>query len=316
MITDGEFTEEPFSTELMDGKRFWSILSAAPRYFSFMLRHGLNFPELLYPTDNPTARFSSQTGVPGILLTTLPHLTEDHDALFDALAEEVCRSPQMTIGVHYRRLFDRLAEHFGKRQWVERSGALLWVDDLQSLFPDARFVHIVRDGRDVALSMQEHNSYRLGLAWQKIEASLGVHPFCDPDRTHLDRLPTELRPFLPERFDRDAFQAFRMPLAACGAYWGFQLDGGLKHFSALPSDRLLNLRYEDFFTDAKRQLDTLAGFMGDEFIDEDWSAHCAATVRPPRSTWRDLPDEDAQVLTEACRPGFEQLRAAGLVYEI
>ena len=35
-----------------------------------------------------------------------------------------------------------------------------------------------------------------------------------PDRTHIDRVPAELRPFLPEHFDADAFRAFRVPLSA------------------------------------------------------------------------------------------------------
>ncbi len=82
----------------------------------------------------------------------------------------------------------------------------------------------------------------------------------------------------------------------------------------LPAECLL--RYEDFLTEPKRQLDTLAAFLGDEFVDEDWSAHCAATVRKPKSTWRDLPAESAYALTEACKPGFEQLHAAGVHYDI
>lgn len=84
----------------------------------------------------------------------------------------------------------------------------------------------------------------------------------------------------------------------------------------VPSDRLLTLRYEDFFTEPKRQLDALAAFLGEEFIDEDWSGRCAATVRPPRSTWRDLPAEEARAVAEACRPGFELLRAAGVHYDV
>ena len=43
---------------------------------------------------------------------------------------------------------------------------------------------------------------------------------------------------------------------------------------------------------------------------------CAATVRPLRSTWRDLPEETARALTEACRPGFERLCAAGVHYDV
>ena len=85
---------------------------------------------------------------------------------------------------------------------------------------------------------------------------------------------------------------------------------------ALPAHRLLTLRYEDFFADPKSQLDIIAAFLGQDYIDEDWSARCAATVRKPRSTWRDLPADEAHALTEACRPGFELLAAAGVHYDV
>ena len=125
----------------------------------------------------------------------------------------------------------------------------------------------------------------------------------------------ELRRFLPEHFDVEAFRGFRSPLPLCGEFWAQQMEAGLKMLGALPADRLLILRYEDFLTAPKRQLDILAGFLGEEFVDDDWSARCAVAVRPPRSTWRDLPEDEASALTEACRPGFEILRQSGVEYE-
>lgn len=317
MVTDGEFASaETFSHETVDGARFWSIVAAIPRYFSFLLRHDLRFPELLYPIAEPGSRYSAQTGVPAILLTSLPHLTDKPDLLFAMLAEEVPKWPSAPIGEHYRRLFGWLAVHFNKRLWVERSGALLWVDRLQATFPDARFVHIVRDGRDVALSMREHNSYRIGMTWHMIAQHLGAHPLASQNRTNLDRVPAELQPFLPEHFDTELFRHFRMPLTACAGYWTSQLEGGLNILRGLPADRLLTLRYEDILAQPKRQLDSLAAFLGDDFIDEDWSMRCAATVRHPTSIWRDLPEEEARALSEACRSGFELLGQAGIPYEI
>jgi putative sulfotransferase len=316
MITDGDQSQEPFSPEPMDGERFWSIVAATGRFYTFFLRHDLAFPELLYPTDAPGSRFSSRTGVPGILLTALPHLTDGHDALFDQLGEEVRAWPRAAIGEHYRRLFGRLAQRFGRRRWVERSGALLYVERLLSIFPDGRFVHIVRDGRDAALSMQNHDAWRLGLTWQGIAEVLGVNPFDSPDRTHLDRVPAELRSFLPEHFDLEAFRAYQAPLPACAGFWNYQLEVGLGLLGDLPADRVLTLRYEDFFIDPKAQLDKLAAFIGHELVDEDWSARCAATVRTPRSSWRNLPQEAAYSLTEACRPGFERLNEAGVHYPV
>jgi putative sulfotransferase len=306
-----------FPPEPIDGRQFWAMVAGLGPFIRFMLKHGLGKPELLYPFDAPSARFSAQTGVPAILLVALPHLTEHHEALFDVLQHEVTTWPRAPVGAQYRRLFGWLQAHFGKRIWIERSGfSHTWAEQLLAIFPDARIVHMVRDGRDTALSMQAYVAFRLLAVMGSLGEILGVNPLASPDRSRVDRLPAELRPFLPEHFDLEAFRAFRPPLPVCGGFWAQNIESGLKVLSELPADRLLTLRYEHFFVDPTAQLDTLAAFLGDEFVDEAWSTRCAAAVRPPRSSWRELPEEDARALTEACRPGFERLRAAGVRYDL
>jgi putative sulfotransferase len=308
---------EPFTPKPMDGRQFWAIVAAINPMSTFGLRHGVPCAELLYPYDDQRALFSSETGIPAILLTTLPHLTDRHDDLFEVLRNEVTTWPTATISSHYRHLFGWLAKHFGKTLWIERSGGGLGMASrLMAMFPDAKFIHIVRDGRDAAISMQEHLGFRQILLMGSISEALGVDPLRSGDRTHVDRVPAELQIFLPERFDAGAFRAHRLPLPFCGENWTQQVGQGLQALKALPPDRLLTLRYEDFFVDPKQQIDQLAAFLGDEFVDEDWSDRCAATVRPPRSTWRDLPEAAARTLTEACRPGFELLRETGVHYDL
>lgn len=92
--------------EPMDGRQFWAVVAGLGPFVRFMLQHGLGKPELLYSFDAPSARFSAQTGVPAILLTALPHLTEDHEALFDVLQVEVTTWPSAPVGEQYRRLFN------------------------------------------------------------------------------------------------------------------------------------------------------------------------------------------------------------------
>jgi putative sulfotransferase len=315
-VSDGARIPGAFSTQPMDGAQFWGIVAACQPHKSFAMQHRITSPEILYRYDDPAARFSFRTGVPAILLTTLPHLTADHDALYELLRDEVNTWSSASIGEHYQHLFAWLSAHLGKRLWVERSGASYQVgEQLQKIFPEPRFVHMVRDGRDAAISNREHSDFRLAMIMITLQQYLGVDPLADADRSHIDRVPTELLPFLPERFDVDAFRAFRFPLSFCGGLWSHQIGNGAKVLPTVSSDRLLTLRYEDFFIDPKRQLDTLTAFLGNEFIDEDWSARCGAMVRPPRSTWRDLSEEEACALTEACRPGFELLREAGIHYE-
>lgn len=316
-ISDGSPSRlaEIFSPGTMDGGRFWEIIAAIAPLVSFQLRHRVEIPEFIYPSDAPDARFSRETGVPGILHVTLPHLSEEHDRLFDLIGDEVRTWPEATIGEHYGHLFGWLAAHFGKQLWVERSGGFIFAaEHLLTMFPDARFINLVRDGRDTALSMQSHIGFRFVMAMGMVEQHLGVDPWTNSDPASLDRLPAELRSLAPGRFDAEALRSFDMPVELCGKLWADWTALGMQMLGAMPADRLLTLRYEDFFIDPQRQLDALAAFLGDNFIDEDWSAGCAATVRQPRSTWRDLPKKTADALTEACRPGFELLRAVGVHY--
>ena len=319
-LTDGARSPDAvaaaFPSELIDGSGIWKILANLPPYFTFTLRHGIPNPEVLY-LGCPDDRYSFQTGVPAILLTTLPHLTRGYDALFDLLSRELAHWPAAPVGDQYRRLFGWLATHFGKRLWVERSGGGLGMThQFLTTFPDARIMHLIRDGRDAALSMHAHKGFRHGVVTLALGQHLEVDPIVSADRTFLDRVPVELYPFLPENFAIDVLDQIDVPLPLCGEFWTQQVKSGLEELSALPDHRLLTLRYEDFFIDPKTQLDTLTAFLGPDYIDEDWSARCAATVRKPRSTWRDLPEDEARALTEACRPGFELLAAAGVDYEV
>lgn len=313
----GRRIDEAFFLETMDGPRFWSMLAAITPYKQFVYRQRIACDEFLYPFEAPHARYSSETGVPAILTTTLPHLTPDHDRLFDTLRDEVTTWPEARLDAHYQHLFDWLAVHFGKRLWIERSGAALhMLGGVLSTFPDARLLHVARDGRDAVLSMQRHPGMGLFFVMSTLAEYLGVDPIESSDRTNVARVPEEWRPLLPENFNAEAFRAFRVPLSICTTFWSRQVEDGLKLLAAVPAERLLTLRYEDFFVDPKAQLDVISAFLGDDFVDESWSTACAATVRQPRSSWRDLPEETARALTEACRPGLEQLRAAGIEYEV
>jgi hypothetical protein len=54
-----------------------------------------------------------------------------------------------------RRFMDEMARSHGKRRWVEKTPAHTWrIDRLRKRLPTSKFIHIVRDGRDVALSLR------------------------------------------------------------------------------------------------------------------------------------------------------------------
>ncbi len=82
---------------------------------------------------------------------TWPDFHIDVDLLKSRIAD--CEPFNITDAL--RIFYTLYAERFGKRRWGDKSGYLWSMVLIQKLIPEARFIHIVRDGRDVALSVKD-----------------------------------------------------------------------------------------------------------------------------------------------------------------
>lgn len=307
-VTDlGGRISPAFPVGVVDAAAFWSLLGEPLPKQSLLLRHGVAMDEVLY-RPGPGRRFTAEAGVPPVLQTMLPDLApEDPDALHDEVRAFVLAQPRGPAARHYRRLFDWLALRAGRRTWVERSGgSLRIVRRLTAAFPDARFVHLVRDGRGCALSMRRHFGFRMALVAMQMTEILGVDPYESPDRTWVGDLPDELVPFLPEHFDPVAFRAWTPAVALAGHYWSGEIRAGLRELAELPAGRVLTLRYEDFLDAPEATTGRLGAFVaGAE--DPAWARRVAATVRRSPPAWAALDPAGRRALEDACRPGFAAL---------
>ncbi len=300
---------QAFPEGTIQASQFWEILSTHYQKQNLMIRHGIAMDEVLYPYRASTARFNAETGVPAILQTTLPHLTDDHDALFDEIQQFVLSQPPALIGEQYQALFAWLQHYFKRRVWVERSGSSLrFIARLFQHFPTAKFVHLVRDGLDCAISMSRHYGFRLGFISMYLEEVIGCDPYENEDRSGLEDLPDELYRFLPEHFDAAAFRAYDIAPSLYGNYWSGELIAGLQVLSEVPPDRCLTLRFEDFFTTPEESLKKLATFIHPAFADEAWIHRAASLVRPVHSSRQMLPAQERAQLEKACQPGFQALK--------
>ena len=294
----------------VDGATFWAWLATPQPLQSALLAQGLRMKEVIYPFER--GRFAPDA-LPPILQATLPHLApDDPDALFDALAAEVPSWTVASAADQYRRLFVWLCQRLGRRTWVERSGGGLRVAPrLLAAFPEAKVVHLVRDGRNTALSMASHIGFRMAFIHAQLVELLGVDPFRDPSRRDEEDLSDELAALLPECFSKRAFDAFDLSPVVCGHYWSGEITLGLKALGTVPPERLLTLSYEDLCADPTGALTRLGRFVGDE-LHPDWPKTAAARVGQGTSAWERLPAREAAELDEACRPGFAALAAFGV----
>jgi hypothetical protein len=292
-----------FADGIVDAATIHDLVCGVPPRLSLMMRHGVAMDEVLHRRDDGE--------VAAILQTTLPHLTSRPETLLAEVSELLRARPPSTVAEHYRALFDHLRRRFEKQLWVERSGgSLRMVPRLAKMFPDARFVHMVRDGRDCALSMSKHYGFRMALIELQLSEILGVDPFASNDRRNAGDLPDELATFLPECFDAESFREYVPPPPLCGYYWSSEIKAGLAELRELGEERVLTIHYEDLLATPSATLERLAGFMDRTLVDREWIGSCAGLVRVPRSNHRSLPNHELAELEHACRGGFDALASS------
>lgn len=290
------------------GEEFWQTLCRPAPHFERMIRSGLPLPEFLY-TRRPGRYTADTTAIPALSLMVLPHLTDDPDGLLDELGAAVVRWPERTAAAHHRALFDLLCGRFGRTAVVERSGySTGWAPGLRDAFPEARFVHMFRDGPDCALSMSRHPGYRTILLLREIKERAGVDSFSDLTPEHVRALPPDLSPLLDDRFDPALVRDRHLPLRRFGALWSELVTDGTEFLSGLPIGRRTTLAYEDLLDKPADELTRLAEFIG---VDPrpQWLLTASALLdHSRRGSARTLPSGELAELTQSCAPGTRVLR--------
>ena len=296
----------PFRRRRRSGAAMWRFYSRQQRRTRMMLRG--RFEELLYPVDDPAARFSRQN-VPPILCATLPHITAQYETLYDELAPAVRAGPRRPVAEHYRELFAWLCRRFNRMVWAERSGgSLMLAARLLREFPEARVIHVYRDGRDVALSMQGHYLFRMIVATMRQLKRLGIDLLGALRRgRNWDRVSLWMEPVVSALFRPDRLNYDRLTLSDFGAYWSAMIEYGHQLFRGLPPGALLNVKFEDVQADPAGQIRRLIRFLSPELEDAAWVQAAAAIPRPTTSRFAGLDAAAQAAVTEACRPGLDIL---------
>ncbi len=153
-----------FSPEPAGGDEFAALISRDNPIVTMVVRRGYEVPEITYPFDRPSARYARDDGLPWVLVSALPAMSADPDTLFDETMAFASSLPKQPLSQHYRRLFDWWAQRSGRQHWIERSGSSIdYLGALHQLFPDARFVHLHRDGHVAAAGSVTHLPHPIGV---------------------------------------------------------------------------------------------------------------------------------------------------------
>ena len=284
-----------FAGQEIPGDEFAELISAEQPFLTAVQRRGYEVSEVIYPFGE-ASRWQLGEGLPWILVGVLPRLSDDPDSLYDEVMDFARARPDALPVEHHRALFEWLAAKFGCSSWIERAGSS--IDYLASLienFPDARFVHIHRDGPEAALSMRAHHAYRLPI-------SVLYDVPVDSGRRVSELDPLDLFGPATETDTVTQILSSRPPPEYFGRYWSDQL---LRGFAALPNldaDSYTDVRFEDLVRDPETALTRIARFF--ELENDGWIDRAAGLVRgTPPTRFEKLPPEQQEALSEACRPG-------------
>lgn len=143
----------------------------------------------------------------------------------ETVAQWIAEEPELSYAGLVTRLFVRYGQRKGKPLVGDKTPTYVRrIFTLNRLWPRAKFVHLVRDGRDVCLSM---------LTWRKAEKAAGQFATWEDD-----------------------------PVVTTALWWKALVGLGVEEGRRLPAGLHLELKYEDLVAGPAGQCRRLAKFFG------------------------------------------------------
>jgi hypothetical protein len=180
-----------------------------------------------------------------------------------------------------RRFFERRMRAQGRHRFVHHVTGWPRAGLLQAAFPDARFVHVIRDGRAVASSW-------LQMPWWS--------GFEGPSNWSLGPLP--------EQYALEWEQSGQSFVVLAGLAWKLLMDAFDAARMAIPPGQWLDVRYEDILAEPRKQFAAILEFLGLPWtsrFEAGFARHHFSTGRSAAFR-RDL-DQANLALLEGCLAG-------------
>ncbi len=154
------------------------------------------------------------------------------------------------------------------------------VREIGALMPEARVIHMIRDGRDRAVSRMHH-------LWNRATDQGGVHELTPEELSKRDRYRQDPEAFL--RSGEGIFTAAR--LGETARSWAENVRAARSDGSKLPGERYMEVRYEDLLADPVEKARGVMRFLG-VASEEEIATRCVEAVTFERLANRSAGRED------------------------
>jgi hypothetical protein len=195
------------------------------------------------------------------------------------LAEQLSRSGKRIVGdkTPFARAetMKELSE-FPEDEYLFRSAETL--EEIGRLYPDAKVIHVIRDGRDVAVSTMH-------FIWNLAKSEGGLYPLEAEELEIRDRYRGA-----PSAFTGSLFADNRLASLARG--WGIEVRRAVESGPALLGNRYTEVRYEDLLADPQGEVAALLEFLGAD-ADEPAVRECLEATSFERLSSKGKGEEDS-----------------------
>lgn len=160
----------------------------------------------------------------------------------------------------------------GKRRFITKYTGVPRTDFVREIFPDARFIHVYRDGRSVA------NSFLNVDWWPQDETGWWY-----------GEMPAEVR----ERYEASG----RSPVVLAGLVWSTLVTAIDQELKAMPENQTLSIRYDELIRDPVATLQRATDFCGLNRSDDFENHVRSIRVNDRDNKWKhDLTPEQQRLL--------------------
>jgi len=170
------------------------------------------------------------------------------------------------VAEYIRRKFLKYQYTFQKKRFMEKTPSNRFrISFINEVYPDAIFINIIRDGRDVALSAykkwtEPHDKSAYSRRFSLNDLPLKDLPYyiCDFLRQFIIQqfIPEKLKkwgPISPEiiKYSKKSVEE------ACAFQWKQCTEKSLKDFDKISSERVITFKYEDFLKSPEKHLEDI-----------------------------------------------------------
>lgn len=178
------------------------------------------------------------------------------------------------IRVRFRRRVAAVQQFQGRSRFAHKHTGFARARYLRAIFPEARFIDVYRDGREVAASLSRVGWWRGLESWRW----------------------GEMRPDYHEEF----LSSGRSPIVLAAINWKTLMDEIEDECRELPGETLLRVRYDDLIADPRPVLERTLRFAGLPDSDRFWSRVRRQAIHENETTWRTHLGSEQRELLEKC----------------